>query len=340
MYYSNDYYQIFTLRRIFSIETSILYIMTKVNTVLGSINTSTLGFTLMHEHLMVSSAGIPQNYPKLLGEDYMNQIVNGLIQAKEGGIDTIVDATTLDLGRNIPILAEASRRSGINIVATTGWWLDIPRYFDVVSADQFAELFICDIREGISGSDVRAGILKGASDISGVTSIEENILRGVARAHLQTGIPIMLHSYSPGQVGKQQIGILKEEGVDLGRVKLDHSNDTADIDYLMWLLEQGCYLGLDRYPGSTLSPLVRTMTMKRLIDAGYVHRLLPSHDHTFVRIMGEFQDISISTEEKQNPYGKLYMKKIVFTQLLDMGVSEETIKTLCVDNPKNFFDGI
>ena len=339
MNYSNDH-RIFTLRIIFSIEPSILYLMTRVNTVLGSINTSALGFTLMHEHLMVSSAGIPQNYPILFGKDYLNRIVNGLIQAKEGGIDTIVDATTLDLGRNISILTEASRRSGIHIVATTGWWLDIPRYFEGVSADQFAELFICDIREGIAGSDIKAGILKGASDISGVTSIEENILRGVARAHLQTAIPIMLHSYSPGQVGKQQIRILKEEGVDLNRVKLDHSNDTADIEYLMWLLEHGCYLGLDRYPGSTLSPSVRTMTMKILIDAGYANRLLPSHDHTFVRIMAEFQDISIPVEEKQNPYGKLYMKKIVFTQLLDMGVSEETIKTLCVDNPKNFFEGI
>ncbi len=222
--------------------------MTGVNTVLGPINTSILGFTLMHEHLIVSSAGIPLNYPILFGKDYMNRIVNGLTQAKEGGIDTIIDATTLDLGRNISILAEASRRSGINIVATTGWWLDIPPYFDGVSADQFAELFICDIREGIAGSDIRAGILKDASDISGVKPIEENILRGVARAHLQTGIPIMLHSYSPGQVGRQQIVILKEEGVDLRRVKLDHSNDTTDIEYLMWLLEQGCYLGLDRYP--------------------------------------------------------------------------------------------
>ncbi len=314
--------------------------MKSINTVLGSIDTSTLGFTLMHEHLMVSSAGIPQNYPRLFGEDYMNRIVNGLTQAKEGGIDTIVDATTLDLGRNISILAEASRRSGINVVATTGWWLDIPRYFEGVSADQFAELFICDIREGIAGSSIKAGILKGASDSLGVKPIEENILRGVARAHLQTGVPIMLHSYSPGQVGRQQIVILKEEGVDLRMVKLDHSNDTTDIKYLKWLLEQGCYLGLDRYPGSTLTPKVRTMTIKTLIDAGYAQKLLPSHDHTFVRIMAEFPEISIPTEKLQNPYGKLYLKKMVFTQLRDMGVPEETIKTLCVDNPKNFFEGI
>ena len=313
--------------------------MTRVNTVLGPIDTSDLGFTLMHEHLIVSSAGIPKNYPMLLGDDYLNRIVNGLTQAKEGGIDTIVDATTLDLGRDISVLTEASRRSGVNIVATTGWWLDIPPYFDGVSADQFAELFIRDIRKGIAGSDVKAGILKGASDISGVKPIEENILRGVARAHLQTDIPIMVHSYSPGQVGKQQISILKEEGVNLRRVKLGHSNDTIDIEYLTWLLEQGCYLGLDRYPGRIVSSIIRTKTMKTLIDAGYAQRLLPSHDHTFVRVMAEFPAISTEERKKQNPYGKLYMKKIVFTQLREMGVPEETIKSLCVDNPQNFFEG-
>ena len=59
----------------------------------------------------------------------------------------------------------------------------------------------------------------------------------------------MLHSYSPGQVGRQQLAILKEEGVNLRRVKVDHSTDTTDMEYLTWIVEQGCYLGMDRLPG-------------------------------------------------------------------------------------------
>ena len=85
--------------------------------------------------------------------------------------------------------------------------------------------------------------------MGGVKPQEEVVLRGVARAHLRTGAPIMLHSYPAGQVGKQQLAILREEGVDPKRVKVDHSNDTTDVEYLSWLMEQGCYLGLDRYPG-------------------------------------------------------------------------------------------
>ncbi|MFC2035431.1 phosphotriesterase [Chloroflexota bacterium] len=249
--------------------------MATINSVLGPLDTTDLGFTLMHEHILVASAGIPQNYPELLGSKYMDRIVNGLNKAKVGGINTVVDASTIDLGRDVNIMTEASRLTGVNIIACTGWWLDIPRFVIDVSPDQFARVFIRDIQEGIAGTNVKAGLLKGASDMAGVTPAEEIILRALARAHHKTDVPIVLHSYSLGHVGKQQLAILKEEGVDLKRVKMDHSNDTNDLEYLIWILEQGCYLGLDRYPGRISSSQARTKTMKALIDAGYKDRLCP-----------------------------------------------------------------
>ena len=132
----------------------------------------------------------------------MERVIARLRAAKEDGIDTLVDATTLDLGRDVELLAEASRRAGVQIIACTGWWLDVPRFFAGVSPDQLARVFIREIEKGIGGTDIKAGILKSASDVAGVTPEEEVVLRGVARAHLETGVPIMLHSYSPGQVGR------------------------------------------------------------------------------------------------------------------------------------------
>jgi len=314
--------------------------MTTINSVLGPLDTKNLGFTLMHEHIMISPAGIFRDYPELLGTNLMERVVNELKRAKEGGVDTIVDATTLDLGRNIGLMAEASRRSGVNIIACAGWWLDIPPYFAGVSADQLAEVFTREVEQGISGTNIKAGVLKSASDMEGVTPQAEIILRAVARAHFKTGVPIILHSYSPGRVGQQQLAVLKEEGVDLKRVKMDHSNDTTDIEYLIWLLEQGCYLGLDRYPGHNTSPLARTKTMKALIDAGYIGRLCPSHDRTVLRIMAANPVITEEERLKLNPYGYLYIKEVVFPQLREMGVSESTLNSLCIDGPRNFFEGV
>jgi phosphotriesterase-related protein len=314
--------------------------MTVINSVLGPLDTNEIGFTLMHEHLIVAPAGVYRDYPELLGSNLMERVVDGLKKAKEGGIDTIVDATTLDLGRNIELTAEASRRSGVNIIACSGWWLDFPRYFQGVSAEQLEELFVREVEEGISGTDIKAGILKSAADMTGVTSNEETVLRAVARAHHKTGVPIMIHSYSPGQVGRQQLAVLQEEGVDLKRVKMDHSNDTTDVEYLTWLLDQGCYLGLDRYPGMITSSSSRTKTLKALIDAGYADRLCPSHDATILRVLAANPLITEEERLKRNPHGYLYMKKVVFAQLREMGVSEEILNNLCVTGPRNFFEGV
>ena len=314
--------------------------MTIINSVLGPVDSKDIGFTLMHEHLMVAFAGALQDYPELLVDNLMERVVDGLKKAKEGGVGTIVDATTLDLGRNIKLLAEASRQSGVNIIACSGWWLEVPRFVANVSVDQLAEVFIREVEQGISGTNIKAGILKSASDMMGVRPQEEKILRAVARAQLKTGVPIMLHSYSPGQVGRQQLAIVKEEGVDPRRVKLDHSNDTTDIEYLTWILEQGCYLGLDRYPGNGVSPLARTKTMKALIDAGYADRLCPSHDWSLAYVVAAAPVSSQEERDVRNPHGYLYMKEVVFPQLREMGVSEVTINSLCVDGPRNFFEGV
>jgi len=313
--------------------------MITINSVLGPVDTTEMGFTLSHEHIMVSAPGISQDYPELLGDDRYERLVGEMKKLKSGGIDTIVDATTLDLGRDVGILIEASRQSGVQIIACTGWWMDIPRWFNGISADQLARVFVREIEEGMSGSNVKAGILKSASDVGGVKPQEEIVLRGVARAHLRTGIPIELHSHSPSEVGRQQIAILKEEGVNLSRVKMDHSNDTTDVDYLMWLLDQGCFLGLDRYPGMNVPSEKRTQTMKTLIDKGYANRLCPSHDGSILRI--EVATPMMTKEErlKRNPHGLLYIKKVVIPQLRDMGVSEDILNGLCVKGPRNFFEG-
>ncbi|MFC1993198.1 phosphotriesterase [Chloroflexota bacterium] len=324
--------------------------MTAINSVLGPLDTADLGFTLMHEHVMIAPPGVFQDYPELFGADPLEHAVRGLKKAKEGGVDTIVDATTLDLGRDINLIAEASRRSGVNIIACTGWWVDVPRFFAGISADQLAEVFTREVEQGISGTNIKAGILKSASDMAGLTPETEVVLRAVARAHHKTGVPIMLHSYSPGRVGQEQLAVLKEESVGLRRVKLDHSNDTTDVEYLIWILEQGCYLGMDRYPyylgslryhpGRYVDSIARTRTLKALIDAGYGGRLCPSHDWITLRVLVADPYISEEERARLNPHGYLYVKNVVISQLREMGVSESILNSLCIDGPRNFFEGV
>jgi phosphotriesterase-related protein len=314
--------------------------MTKVNTVLGPISTKDLGFTLMHEHLIVGFPNIIREFPDLLVPNVLEYVVAGLKRAKAGGVDTVVDMTTLDLGRDINFIKEASKRSGVNIIAVTGWWLDVPRFISgvgSVNATQMAESFVRELEKGIGDTGIKPGLLKSASDSDGVTPPQEMGLRAVAKAHLKTGVPIVIHSYHPGQVARQQLAILKDEGVNLKHVKVDHCNDTTDVEYLTWILEQGCYMGLDRYPGGNTSPMARTKTMKALIDAGYIDKLCPSHDCSLGYVLP--QGVTTESHEARNPHRYLYIKRVVFKWLKEMGVPAAKINRLCVTGPRNFFEG-
>jgi phosphotriesterase-related protein len=317
-----------------------------VNTVLGPLETFKIGFALMHDHILGASAGIPQVYPELLGKDYQERLVKGLLAAKQAGISTVVDADTFDLGRGVKILAEVSKLSGVNIICCTGWYLNLPPLLGSFTADQFAQIFTREITEGIEGTNIKAGILKSAADFGGVTADNVLILRAVARAQLMTGVPIMLHSYAPDRIARQQLAILKEEGVDLRRVKVDHLPDTTDMEYLTWVAEQGCYLGMDRLPGIHVPPLTRVSpegrvkTIKALIDAGYTDRILLGHDTFLVSTF--FDNLPEAAKKKlqsDNPYGFLYIHKYVLPKLREMGVPEKTISSICVDNPRAFFEG-
>ena len=313
--------------------------MSLINSVLGPLETKDLGFTLMHEHV-ISQGFVAQNYPELFDDHFMDKIIAGISESKKGGVDTIIDATTFDLGRDAAVLAEISRRTKVNIIACTGWWMNMPQYIAGTSPDVYADLFVREIQEGITGTGIKAGILKSAADFGGVTPEGEIMLRAVARAHCRTMVPIMLHSYAPEHVARPQLSVLKEEGVDLKRVAVDHVNDTTDMEYLNWLLDQGCYLGMDRYPGLNLSSRSRTETMKKLIDAGWIDRLLPSHDLCLATPLTFYPPEVKESIEKGNPYGYLYLKKVVLPQLKEMEVPKAALDTLCVNGPRNFFEGI
>src|SRR5882757_8484647 len=96
-----------------------------VETVLGPIASDRMGFTATHEHVLASSTGFMRLWPEYLGgrSHFTSVVVERMKAAKAGGIDTIVDCTTADLGRDVRLLQEVSRQSGVQIIATTGHWL-------------------------------------------------------------------------------------------------------------------------------------------------------------------------------------------------------------------------
>ena len=316
--------------------------MPTVNTVLGPVETTDLGFTLSHEHLGTNAAGIRQTYPEFFDRSgVIEQAKAALKEAYDEGLRTIIDVSTIDLGRDVQMMEEVSRASGVQIVAATGNHLSVPRPFGDVSPDVIASLYVREIEEGIEGTGIKAGIIKVASDRGGVTQPQEVILRAAARAQKITGVPISTHTWSPDRVGEQQVRILEEEGVDLNRVYIGHSNDDIDMDYLLGLLQKGVWLGLDRYPGGRISGTPnweqRTEIAKKLIDGGHCDRIMLSHDYSVpkARHGAEVQE----ERRRANPDGYNFISRKVLPLLRDQGASDQDIRQIMEENPRRFFEG-
>ena len=316
--------------------------MATVSTVLGPVDTSELGFTLSHDHLATGSAGMRHTYPEFFDrEGTIEDAAAALKQAYDEGVRSYIDPTTFDLGRDIGMMQEVSRQSGVHIIPATGSHQAIPRVFRSASPDAIAPLYIREVEEGIEGTGVKAAIIKSASDRGGMTEQEVVVLRAVARASKHTGAPVYTHTWSPDRVGEQQIRVLEEEGVDLERVYIGHSNDTHDIDYILGLLRKGVWVGLDRFPGGRYPgvPLwqERTEIVKRLVDEGWARRIMLGHDHSVPR----GQPTPEMREQRANyqPEGYSFISRRVLPYLRELGTSEEDIQTIMVDNPRRFLEG-
>ena len=87
--------------------------MKMIQTVCGEISSEKIDGALVHEHILASAAGIPENYPQLFGRNFIQRAAQQLRDLKENGINTIVDASPYDLGRDPKRLRELSEQTEI-----------------------------------------------------------------------------------------------------------------------------------------------------------------------------------------------------------------------------------
>jgi len=197
------------------------------------------------------------------------------------------------------------------------------------------EMFVRDITEGIADTGIKAAILKCATDEPGVTAGVERVLRSVAAAHRETGVPISTHTHAGSRRGLEQQRIFAEEGVDLSRVVIGHSGDSTDLDYLEELIASGSYLGMDRFGIDSILPFEqRVDTVARMCERGHAEKMVLSHDAScyFDALPEDMVAVAMPN------WHYLHIHDDVIPALKQRGVTEEQLTTMLVDNPRRIFE--
>lgn len=311
-----------------------------VETALGARPVSSLGPTLMHEHIFVLDRELEANYLEPFDEKRrIAEAAQRITDAGARGVQTIVDLTVVGLGRYVPLIKAVAERVAVSIVVATGLytWDDVPMYFRlrgpgrmIDGPDPMVGCFVKDLTEGIADTGVRAAILKCATDSPGMTAGVERVLRCVAAAHRETGAPITTHTHAGTRRGLEQQEVFRQEGVDLSRVVIGHCGDSTDLDYLRTLMDAGSFIGMDRFGNDLILPAEQRIdTVVALCEQGYAERMVLSHDSSCY-------SHSFGPEDRERLLPRwtyTYLHDAVLPALCDRGVTADQIRQMLVENP-------
>jgi phosphotriesterase-related protein len=316
--------------------------MATVQTIRGPIESEQLGPTLSHEHLTAGGAGM-ERLPWIYDEaDAVAANVEALRRLKAAGIDSLIDLTPLDLGRQISLFQRvAEADTGINIVCATGVYRWVPMYFLRREIDEIADHFVRELRDGIEGTGIRAGIIKLAWDLeyrlaegrAGFTPRDglEKTARAAARAAKAAGVPISCHTLAADELGTPLLDIFEDEGLDLRAVTIGHSNDSQNLDYLTGLAARGATVGFDRF--GALYPeeerVRRAELALAMAQAGYAEQVCLGHDGSpYMRLgaMGPNPDCWLQVPTFEVPW------------LREHGASEDQIDAMLRRSVRATFD--
>lgn len=206
----------------------------------GPVAVGELGVTDAHDHLFLRSPALP-------GQEF-DDADRATQEVTSAGLNTIVEVTPIDLGRNPAGMRAVSQSTGVHIIAATGYHRDAhyPRGHWVygASAEQLAERILADLQKGMDGDAACAGVIKAGASYQRITVAEERRLIAAAIGSKETGAPILVHT-EIGTCGHEIIDLLIREGVKPDRIILAHLDRNPDPDLHREIALRGVWLEYD-----------------------------------------------------------------------------------------------
>ncbi len=339
----------------------------KAQTVLGTVDPTTLGTTLTHEHILHDLSTFFREPAAASDRRFAHEPVqmenlywvrlheaNNLdnlkftdeqLATKEVTAfklamgDTIVELTTRGPNGRDPLgLARISRATGVNIIMGSGHYIAPlhPPEVESQTEDEIAREIVEDITVGVDHTGIRAGIIGEIGCSLHPTQNELKVLRASVAAQQQTGAALCVHPSPDADEALEICEILKSCGADLTRTIICHV-DLFDLSLTTSrrLLDYGCYIANDNFGVEGLFHLPAGGGSVELADTKRINCIveLIADGHLNQLLISH----DIATKHRLTAYGGFgfgHITRDVLPIMRMKGISDAQIHTLLVDNPK------
>jgi len=302
-------------------------------TVRGPVNALEFGKALVHEHIICDFIGADKTGKHRYNpEDVVRTMLPFLREVRERGFTGFVDATPAFIGRDPIVLKRLSELTGLHILTNTGYYgaakdKFLPQHAFTETADQLAQRWISEWRDGIEDTGIKPGFIKIGVDPGPLSDIDKKLVRAAARTHLQTGLTIACHT-GEARAALEVLEIVKREGVDPSALIIVHADSMADERVHESLASEGAWVEYDAVGAKPVSEHVRLISS--MVQKGFTDRLLLSHDAGWYWV-GEPD----GGRSKIRPY-KALMDKL-FPALRQAGIEEAIWEKILAHNPQEAF---
>jgi phosphotriesterase-related protein len=293
-------------------------------TTLGPLAADQLGLILPHEHIFVDLGPIGENaYLHADPADVIRLMVPEIEAIKAQGVTALVECTPEGVGRRADIDRAVSLATNFPVVVPTGIYREpwVPQWAHDADETELRNWMLKELTGAIGDSGVQAAWIKVSAGDDGITPVEAKILRAAARAGAATGAIIGSHTIR-GRVVRDQLDIIEEAGYTPERFIWIHTQAEPDFDLHLEMARRGCWLEYDAIGSSEDEWYIERI--QRLLDAGFGHRLMLSHDRGWY-------DPSKPGGGVPKPY--TYLVDQFLPKLRAAGVDEAMIIQLTQTNP-------
>jgi len=305
----------------------------KIRTVTGEIPVSKMGITLPHEHVLFDQAMIDSLSPGRYNKDSVIERITPFFDTlKTFRVQTFIDGTPEFMGRDPLLLAELSRKTGINIITNTGWYaadnnIHLPHEIKDMSAEEIAEIWIGEAKNGIGNTGIKPGVINIAISGSKLSDNDKKLVAAACLTHLETGLSIMSFS-GPAEGVLAQLQILKKYGVDPSAFIWLHAMEEVSKSLILTVAERGVWIALDGVQPD-LNASVRISEMVKYLK--FIRRL----NHVLLSHDARGYMVGLPRGGTIRPYTELFDS--FYLLLLSEGITKEELNMLMVNNPAEAF---